>query len=59
MDKIFAVGFHRKQKSRKIGPGVWAVGVLGEVEMDAATIRHRLERGLAVPSRRPRHVTTK
>jgi len=44
-------------KARKIGPGVYSVGPLGEIEMDAATIRQRLAAGLSVPSLQPRHLT--
>ena len=43
-------------KVRKIGPGVWAVGPLGEIEMDQATINSRRERGLTAPDR-ARHLT--
>ena len=36
---------------RKIGPGVYTVGPLGEIEMDPEVIQSRHERGLPVPDR--------
>jgi len=43
-------------KRRKIGPGVYAVGPLGEIEMDEWVIRHRRSRGLLTPPA-PNHIT--
>ena len=47
----------KTEKVRKIGPGVWAIGSLGEIEMDQATINSRREHGLSAPDR-PRHLTS-
>lgn len=44
-------------KTRKIGPGVYAVEPLGEIEMNAWVIAERRIAGLPTPSA-PRYLTT-
>lgn len=38
-----------QKQRRKIGPGVYASGPLGEIEMEPEVVRWRLQHGLPVP----------
>lgn len=44
-------------KAKKIGPGVYAVGPLGEIEMEQWVINERVAHGLPAP-KKARHLTS-